>query len=104
MKALFGRKVSHLAELKEMTEAAMKQGLPGQNYIVTKVVELEDKDFRYFASDFFNDQPWISENDGGVNEHREVRCIRVLNKGTGEKVLVNTEGYTYPRYTAIENN
>lgn len=103
-KALFGRKVSNLAELKEITESATKQGQQGQNYIVTKEVELEDTDFHNFTNDFFNDQPWISEDDGGVNEHREVRCIRVLNKGTDEKVLVNTEGYTYPRYTAIENN
>src|SRR5690554_3561191 len=104
MKALFGRKVSSLAELKEITEEATKQGQRGQSYIVTKEVELEDTDFHNFANDFFNDQPWITKEDGGVNENREVRCIRVINKDTGEKVLVNTEGYTYPRYTAIENN
>lgn len=104
MKALFGRKVSNLAELKEITEEATKQGQRGQSYIVTKEVELEDSDFYNFANDFFNDQPWITDEDGGVNENREVRCIRVINKVTDEKVLVNTEGYSYPRYTAIENN
>ncbi|MFK4998696.1 DUF6329 domain-containing protein [Bacillus sp. N9] len=31
-------------------------------------------------------------------------CIRVVNKDTDDKVLVNSEGYDYPRYTAIENN
>ncbi|WP_335871073.1 DUF6329 domain-containing protein [Bacillus sp. 2205SS5-2] len=104
MKALFGRKVSNLAELKEITKEAVKQGQQGQTYIVTKVVELEDKDFHTFAHDFFNDQPWITEDDGGVNKKREARCIRVINKDTGEKVLVNSEGYSYPRYTAIEND
>lgn len=104
MKALFGRKVCNLAELKEITEEATKQGQRGQSYIVTKEVELEDTDFHNFANDFFEDQPWITKEDGGINENREVRCIRVINKGTDEKVLVNTEGYTYPRYTAIENN
>lgn len=102
MKALFGRKVSNLAELKEITEEAIKQGQRGQNYIVTKEVELEDRDFHSFANDFFNDQPWITREDGGVNENREALCIRVTNKDTGEKVLVNSEGYSYPRYTAIE--
>ncbi|TYS69724.1 hypothetical protein FZC76_05670 [Sutcliffiella horikoshii] len=104
MKVLFGRKVSSLAELKEITEEAMKQGQRGQTYIVTKEVELEDRDFHNFASDFFNDQPWITREDGGVNTNREARCIRVINKETGETVLVNSEGYSYPRYTAIENN
>lgn len=103
-KALFGRKVSNLAELKEITESAIKQGQRGQTYTVTKEVELEDKDFHNFASDFFNDQPWITREDGGLNENREVRCIRVINKETGETVLVNNEGYSYPRYTAIEND
>ena len=104
MKALFGRKVSNLAELKEITKEAIKQGQQGQTYIVTKEVELEDKDFHNFASDFFNDQPWITGEDGGVNQNRVARCIRVINNDTGETVLVNSEGYSYPRYTAIEND
>ena len=104
MKALFGRKVNNLAELKEITEEAVKHGQRGQSYIVTKVVELEDSDFHNFANDFFNDQPWITIEDGGVNTNREARCIRVINKETGETVLVNSEGYSYPRYTAIEND
>ncbi|MEK3988441.1 MULTISPECIES: hypothetical protein [Robertmurraya] len=102
MKVLFGRKVSNLAEMKEITVEAAKQGQRGQSYIVTKEVELEDTDFHNFANDFFNDQPWITKEDGGVNENREVCCIRVINKDTGEKVLVNSEGYSWPRYTAIE--
>lgn len=104
MKALFGRKISNLVELKEITEEALKQGQRGQTYIVTKEVELEDNDFHNFAKNFFNDQPWITEEDGGVNSNREARCIRVINKDTGEKILVNSEGYSYPRYTAIEND
>ena len=104
MKALFGRKVSNLAELKEITEEATKQGQRGQSYIVTKEVELEDEDFHNFANDFFNDQPWITREDGGVNTNREARCIRVINKESGETVLLNSEGYSYPRYTAIEND
>lgn len=104
MKALFGRKVSNLKELKEITEEAVRKGQQGQSYFVTKEVVLEDSDFHIFASDFFNDQPWITEEDGGVNKNKEVRCIRVINKDTGEKVLVNSEGYSYPRYTAIEHD
>ena len=102
MRAIFGRKVSDLAELKELTEQAVKSGQQGQKYIVTKEVVLEKEDFFHFANDFFNDQSWITKEDGGVNEQREVHCIRVINQDTGEKVLVNNEGYTYPRYSAIE--
>ena len=36
------------------------------------------------------------------NEKEEIRCIRVTNTETGERVLINSEGYDYCRYTALE--
>ena len=101
MKALFGRKVSNLEELKELTERAITAGEIGETYAVTREVRLSDREFRKFADDFFEDQPWITPGDGGVNENRETRCIKVINEETGEGVLVNSEGYSYPRYTAL---
>jgi hypothetical protein len=65
-------------------------------------VILKDKDFKEFANDFLKDQPWISKGDGGINDNGQVRCIRVTNIETDEKVLVNSEGYNYPRYTGLE--
>ena len=102
MKALFGRKISNLEELKELTERAIAAGEIGEAYTVTREVKLSGQEFDKFAGDFFEDQPWISPEDGGVNKNREIRCIRVINRETGERVLVNSEGYTYPRYTALE--
>lgn len=102
MKALFGRKVTDLEKLKALTEAARRKGQQGQAYSVTREVMLADSDFSAFSGDFLEDQPWITREDGGMNEAGEIRCIRVVNKDTGEKVLVNTEGYDYPRYTGLE--
>lgn len=102
MKAIFGRKVSGLEELKEITNVARRRGQKGQTYTITREVILEEKEFRAFSQDFFKDQPWITKGDGGMNEAGEVRCIRVVNRVTGETVLVNTEGYEYPRYTGLE--
>jgi hypothetical protein len=102
MKALFGRKVCDLVELKELTHQAVKEGKKGQPYTITREVILKNAEFRDFAQDFFKDQLWISHEDGGINEKGEIKCIRVGNAATGEKVLVNTEGYDYPRYTGLE--
>ncbi|HHY70165.1 MAG TPA: hypothetical protein GX519_00540 [Thermoanaerobacterales bacterium] len=102
MKALFGRKVSGLKELKELTERAIAAGKTGEAYTVTREVILSGGEFLKFAGDFLADQPWITPEDGGTDENGKVRCIRVVNQETGEKVLVNTEGYNYPRYTALE--
>jgi hypothetical protein len=102
MKALFGRKVCDLVELKELTHQAIKEGKKGRPYIITREVILKDEEFRVFAQDFFKDQPWITIEDGGINQNGEVRCIRVINIDTGEKILVNNEGYSYGRYVGLE--
>lgn len=63
---------------------------------------LKDVDFRDFAGDFLKDQDWITPEDGGRDQEGRVKCIRVVNIETRERVLVNTEGYDYPRYTGLE--
>ena len=102
MRALFGRKVCDLKELRELTHKAIRDGQKGQPYTISREVILKGKEFRDFAEDFFKDQDWITAEDGGINHEGEVRCIRVVNIDTGEKVLVNTEGYSWPRYTGLE--
>lgn len=99
-KALFGRKIANLEELKELTQSVHRKGEIG--YEVTKEVTLTNDEFQQFASDFLQDQPWISPEDGGSNKKGGVRCIRVINQETGERVLINSEGYQYCRYTALE--
>ena len=71
-------------------------------YTVIREVELSDHEFQKFCSDFLEEQPWIEKGDGGSNAVGELRCIRVKNVETGDRVLVNSEGYESPRYTAIE--
>jgi len=102
MKALFGRKFYNLKELRKATEKAKEDGVIGSDYTVIREVELSDLQFKKFTSNFLENQPWIKKSDGGTNENDELRCIRVINKDTGDKILTNPEGYTYSRYTAIE--
>jgi ribosomal protein S14 len=102
MKALFARKAIDLVELKELTNEAKKDRVEGTAYEVIREIEMSPAAFREFAEDLQKDQPWIESSDGGPNKNGEVRCIRVINRVTREKVLVNSEGYSYPRYTAIE--
>lgn len=84
MRALFGRKVCDLEELKGLTHQAIKDGRKGQPYIITREVILKDVDFRDFAEDFLKNQDWITPEDGGMDQEGRVRCIRVSNIDTGE--------------------
>lgn len=102
MKAHFGRKIPDLQSLKAATWRAKQEKNSGSAYTVTKEVELSNSEFKRFVEDLLEDQPWIAKEDGGMSQAGEIRCIRVRNAQTGERVLVNSEGYDYPRYTAIE--
>ena len=104
MRALFGRKVTNLEELKDMTEKALSEGVRGNRYRVTREVILEEKEFQRFASGFLRDQPWIRKEDGGSDpeDMGALCCLRVIHQTTGEAVLVNPEGFGYCRYTALD--
>lgn len=103
MKALFGRKISDIEELREATFYSKKEGSTGSRYVVTKEVKLTDGEFKNLTANLLADQPWISKDDGGPNEDGDLKCIRVINLLTGEKLLINSEGYDFPRYTALED-
>lgn len=103
LSALFGRKMNNLCELLEATYVAKRSGQRGVSYEITKEIVLGEKEFGAFSQDFFKDQPWIEKDDGGLNANGAIRCIRVTNTQTKERILVNSEGYQYCRYTAIED-
>lgn len=103
MKALFGRKVLNLKELKGLKKKANDDEIKSIAYEISREVALSDKEYKEFTKNFDKDQPWITEEDGGINEKGEFVCIRVKNTRNKKGILVNTEGYTYPRYIAIES-
>ncbi len=102
MRALFGRKIENIVDLREATERSRKIGMKGMVYTVDREVKMTDEAFREFGKNFLKDQPWILKTDGGYNEKGEYRCIRVRNEDTGERLLVSSEGFEYPRYIGIE--
>jgi len=104
MRAIFGRKIVNLTELKVLTLEAVRNRVPGLEYLVLRDVLLNNEDFEDFANDFLVDREWIFKTDGGKGADSKLRCIRVVNKETNEAVLVNSEGYQYARYTALEIN
>lgn len=102
VKALFVRKVFDLEQLKSITEEVIKLGYEGSGYEVIREKELTKEEFEEFSSNFLKDQNWINETDGGPNDIGQERCVRVFCKEKDETILVNSEGYLYPRYVALE--
>ena len=102
MKAIFVRKASDLEVVREVTEELKSKGYDGTAYRVTREVELSDEDFIKLTTDLLDDQDIIQKDEGGMNDEGEVLCIRVINKESGKRILIDPQGYEYPRYTAIE--
>lgn len=102
MKAIFVRKATSLEVVKEVTEELKEKGYEGAKYQVTREVELSNEDFRNLTSDLLDDQDLIQKDEGGINDEGDVLCIRVINKESGERILIDPQGYEYSRYTAIE--
>lgn len=103
MKVYFARKLNNLEQLKTQTELTFEEEELKDRYNVTQEVELNPEDFKAFSEDFFKDWDWLESADGGRGRDGRIRCIRVKNSETGEAVLVNNEGFSYARYTALEN-
>ena len=93
VKVLFARKIPTLEELRDLTEQAIREGKNGRTVTVDEEVTLTDKEFQSFASDMLADQSWINPR---------ANCIRVINESTGEKVLIDSQGYQYGRYSSLE--
>ncbi len=98
-KALFGRKIFDLEELKEFTYNY--GGGDWWGYEIIREIKFGRKEFEEFTRNFLLDREWINEDDGGTR-NGIARCIRIINEETGEKLLINNEGYKYARYIALE--
>lgn len=99
----FCRKVINLGELEELTEYARNECAKRRSVTVTKEKHLGPAEFKEFAENLLMDHDWITPEDGGPDGKGGDRCIRVVNTETGRAILVNNEGFSYARYTAIEN-
>jgi len=96
MKAVFIRKAINLKEVKEETDWVQQN----EPFVVVEELKLENKRFQQIANNLMKDVAEISGKGGTING--VVQAIRIVNQETGKSFLVNPEGYSYPRYVAIE--
>ena len=96
MRAVFIRKAINLKEVKEETDLVQQN----EPFVVVEELKLENKRFQQIANNLMKDAAEISGKGGRING--VVQAIRIVNRETGKSFLVNPEGYSYPRYVAIE--
>jgi hypothetical protein len=70
-------------------------------YKIEKIIELSAEEYLKFTEDFLEYYSFITENKELMYEKDGIlHCILVKDKNSDEGVLIESEGYDYPRYTA----
>jgi len=74
--------------------------------IVEKIITLSDADFESLQHNMLNDYNFISENIGlmGRESNNTVHCLLVLGEMQNDGVLIDSQGYNYPRYSSFIPN
>lgn len=68
---------------------------------IEKVVELSHEDFCRLKITPLDDQPFIMENkDCMFKKDGIMHCLLALEQGGNDGVLIDAEGYNYPRYAS----
>src|SRR5665647_2364531 len=93
----FSRKAANLEELKSVDHREATRGV-----VIEKIITLTAEEFNAFASDLLADQDFIRDNKDlmHMDDDFTCHCILVKTQGGNDGVLVESELYDYPRYSA----
>ena len=74
------------------------------NYYIAKEVQLEENEFFDLHEDLVSDRDWIREfsNQEHPRKGDAVPAIRVTCKGSLYVLIIDPQGYNYPRYVGQE--
>lgn len=97
-KVLITRKAVNIEELKNRTGLERDK----VSFTVEKVVELPKDQYEFFINNLLRDFDFIEENKAlmYVDEYRVWHCILIKAEDGTDGILVEAEGYSYPRYTS----
>lgn len=97
MEISFFRNVQSFDQLRHKTDAF--RGIVAECQIIT-TIELEDKDYKAFCSDFMRDYSFLSPY---IIKSKIINDVwyGILVKCGGQSVVVVMNGYQYPRYVGL---
>lgn len=108
MKAIMVKKASNTDDWYEQAsylESRYPKGTSAVDVVIEKEIVLTDKELAVFESDLLEDSEIIKSNLDlmYVDNNKVWHCIALTSKNAKHKILVESEGYNYSRYTAIVN-
>ena len=75
---------------------------PQDEFIIEKVIELTDEEFKELVTNPLDDRLFIHQNKELMYEDKDGfwHCLFVIADGYDYGILIESEGSDYPRYTA----
>ena len=100
-KTTFIRKPSTLENVLE--ETSRRAGSPRDSYYVAKEIQLEENSFFELCDNLLVDRDWVAAFSNRLYPARDgaVAAIRVTCKGSLTVLIVDPQGYDYPRYVGL---
>ena len=97
MKRRFSRKAANLEELESVDHREATRSVA-----IEKIITLTNDEYNAFACDLLADQDFIRDNKDlmHMDDDFTCHCILVKTQGANNGVLIECEGYDYPRYSA----
>jgi hypothetical protein len=97
-KALFIRKAANLTEIIGVSGEEKQKSA----FIIEKVIELSKEEYKHFCNNLLEDYDFIAGNVKLMYvDMDDVRhCLLVKEVGSTYGVLIDSQGYDFPRYAA----
>jgi len=105
-KTTFVRKPCTLEDVRTGAEwiESRHGGLQIDSYYVAKEVQLEENEFFALHEDLLSDREWIREFSNQEHPMKDgaVAAIRVTCRGSLTILIIDPQGFNYPRYVGLE--
>ena len=96
--AAFVRKAYNIDDLIAWDKAAKQRS----KFVIEKNIPLSATEYKEFCDNLLSDRDFVEENISlmHMDKDKTQHCILVKEEGRSEGILIQSEGYSYPRYTA----
>ena len=105
-KTTFVRKPTDINDVREGTEWINQRhnGHPIDSYWVAQEIQLPEQEFFDLQSNMLIDREWIREFSNWLHPMKgnAVPAMRVTCQGSLTVLIIDTQGYDYPRYVGFE--
>lgn len=100
-KTTFIRKPSTLENVLE--ETSRRAGSPRDSYYVAKEIQLEENSFFELCDNLLADRAWVEEfsNQAHPMHGNAVAAIRVTCAHSLKGLIIDPQGFSYPRYVGL---